>query len=69
MSTYRIVNARDNNKYLRSDIDSSGMSVCFVTGANHADDFQTAEDASSFISRVQERYPETLLMVVKETDQ
>ena len=66
MTTYRIVDARSGNKYLRSDIDSGGMDVCFVLGANHADSFESANEASDFISRVQARYPESLLMVVQE---
>lgn len=56
-----IVIQRDNNcgdwKYLATHIDSSGMSLQWVTTLDQADDFGSVKDAQAFIdNRLVERY-------------
>lgn len=45
-----------NGLYLRTDIDSGGMSVMW-TSKHVADDFETRDHADSFVRRLREHYP------------
>lgn len=58
------IQSKAPTKFIRTDIDSGGMSVSWVP-LQHADDFHTRENAESFIRRLRERYPEDEFEIIE----
>lgn len=52
------------HRFIHTAIDCGGMSVIAVSDPDQADNFETEEDAKSFITRLTERYPFATFEVV-----
>lgn len=61
------INKQNTTQFLRSDIDSSGMSVIWTTLAL-ADKFEKPEDAKALMTRTKERYPKDDMRITEVPD-
>lgn len=59
-----LIKSPGKHKFLRSEIDSSGMSVHWMNVA-YADEFSTRESAEAFVKRCEERYPDEKFEIVE----